>query len=105
MTHPELLTNVLPKPKGLPSKNLVKIFGGMVLMLLVLGMVISYEQESKPAADDFARVAASTLTSVERSRVQGQWTSVRHAFALEMGSWPGGAASQLQCQRRHAKSQ
>ncbi len=80
MTHPELLTNVLPKPKGLPSKNLVKIFGGMVLMLLVLGMVISYEQESKPAADDFARVAASTLTSVERSRVDQNHQLIEDAF-------------------------
>jgi len=80
MTHPELLTNVLPKPKGLPSKNLVKIFGGLVLMLLVLGMVISYEQESRPAADDFARVAASTLTSVERSRVDQNHQLIEDAF-------------------------
>ena len=80
MTHPELLTNTIPKPTGVPSKHMMKIVAAMVLFSVVLGLIFSSQQEPLKAADEFARVSASTLTPLERSRVDQNHQMIEDAF-------------------------
>jgi len=80
LTHPELLTSTVPQPKGVPSKHWLKVASVGLLLLVMLGLIFSYEDEPLKAGDDLARMAASTLSTVERSHVDQNHQIIEEAF-------------------------
>jgi len=80
MSHPDLLINKVPRPKGVPSKHWLKIASAVVMVVVLLGLVFSYQQEPLQTGDDVARVFASSLTSMERSHVDQNHQLIEDAF-------------------------
>ena len=80
MTHPELLINSVPKPKGVPSKHWIRVASVVVFVLVLLAWLFTFEDEPLKAADDVARGLAATLTPVERAKVDQNHQLIEEAF-------------------------
>ncbi len=80
MTQPESLINKLPRPPGVPSKHWIKIASAVLLLLVILALMFSYQDEPLKTGDDLARISASTLSAVERSHVDQNHQIIEDAF-------------------------
>jgi hypothetical protein len=80
VTHPELLINSVPKPKGVPSKHLMRIATVVIFVLVLLVWVFTSSDEPLKGADEVARLLASNLTPVERARVDQNHQLIEDAF-------------------------
>ena len=80
MTHPELLINSVPKPKGVPSKHLLRVASVVIFVVVLLVWLFTSDGEPLKAADVVARDLAATLTPVERARVDQNHQLIEEAF-------------------------